>query len=64
MFSRASAVLRLRIVVLSVDTDVWCAFCRALCATTIAYLVEPPDGVAEGLHRLTYCDACERRDVP
>ncbi|TNC28038.1 hypothetical protein [Amycolatopsis alkalitolerans] len=57
-------VARPRVVVLSVDGDIWCDVCGALCATTIAYLIEEPDGVAHGVHRLTYCDACEVRDVP
>lgn len=48
----APAVRRLRIVVLRV-TDVWCDVCAALCATTIAYVVEEPDGVPPGLHLLT-----------
>lgn len=60
----APTVWRLRIVVLRVDFDVWCDTCGALCATTTRYLLEGPDGVPEGLHLLTDCDACEMRDVP
>jgi hypothetical protein len=60
----ASLVRRLRIVVLRVDTDIWCDLCSALCATTISYVVEEPEGMPPGLHVLTYCQACELRDVP
>ncbi|MFD2415550.1 hypothetical protein [Amycolatopsis pigmentata] len=62
--SAASAVHRLRIVVLWVETDIWCDPCNALCATAISYVVEEPDAVPPGLHLLTYCHACEMRDVP
>lgn len=52
-----SAVL-LRIVILHVETDVWCEVCALPCATTVTYIEEVDDQAPEWVYRLTYCDAC------
>jgi hypothetical protein len=54
-------VVHLRIVVLQVDADVWCADCAACCAVTVTYLTESGDEPPAGVQRLTYCETCERR---
>lgn len=51
----------LRIVVLQLDTDVWCDVCGLHCATTVSHVEESGDGTPESVHRLDYCERCEER---
>ncbi|GAA3567524.1 hypothetical protein GCM10022222_59350 [Amycolatopsis ultiminotia] len=63
MLEFSPVVERLRIVVLHVGRERWCASCGLLSATTICYVLEAFDGVPSGLHRFCYCRTCESQDA-
>jgi hypothetical protein len=54
-----SLPVRLRIVVLRADIDVWCEVCAVPCAVTIIYAIEGRDGLPAWVHQLTYCEVCD-----
>jgi hypothetical protein len=55
------SLIQLRVVVLAVDTDVWCELCALPCATAVVY-VEEHDGHAPiAVNTVTYCTACDER---
>ena len=50
----------LRIVIVSAEPGIWCAWCGMPAATTVGYVLEPlPGGVPDALRTVTYCRACE-----
>ncbi len=57
--ARAPACWWFRIVVVHTETDLWCGVCGLPAAVILTYVVEPHGGVPGGVHRLTYCEACE-----
>ncbi|PXY16997.1 MULTISPECIES: hypothetical protein [Pseudonocardiaceae] len=56
-------VICLRIVVLHTEADVWCEVCDAACAAIVTYVVEEADSPPSAMHRLTWCETCERHQL-
>ena len=56
-----TAVVCVRIVVLQIDSGIWCATCHAPSTMTVTYVVEERDWPPQSVHQLTYCEACEDR---
>lgn len=57
------ALIRLRIVVLQTEPDIWCDACGTTCATTTTYVVEQAGAVPSDLCLFTSCETCERHQL-
>jgi hypothetical protein len=49
----------LRIVVLQIDTEIWCESCGLAAATRITYVTEDGARPPQSVWQLTYCESCE-----
>jgi hypothetical protein len=50
-----------RIVILDMQTSVWCDVCDLPCAVTVSYVEECDHHTADEIYQLTYCPACDQR---